>query len=261
MRPALIERVRAMSLVDAPSGGGADALKPAATAFAAELAMLGGSLRRSATPQGELLELSLGPSDGRPVLILGHYDTVWPAGTSALRPPTLDGDTLSGPGVFDMRGGIAAAITALSLLGAGRLAAPTVLMLTPDEETGSMCSRDRIIELARAARCVLVLEPPLPGGALKTSRSGWAVYSIEVGGVSSHAGLEPSRGVSAIDELCDLLVDLRTLAASDLGTTLNAGVIAGGTLPNLRRRARRHNSTCGRGAPWRNVASTTLSRR
>jgi glutamate carboxypeptidase len=210
------------------------ALAAAAEQLARELgATPGGRLTRTPGPQGQLLELELGPHSGPHVLVLGHYDTVWPAGTAARRPPREDGGVISGPGVFDMRGGIAAALTALRLLGAERLAWRTVVLLTPDEETGSAGSLQRIDELGRGARCVLVLEPPLPGGRLKTARSGWAAYRLAAHGRSAHAGIEPERGVNAIDELCDALVATRALADPERGTTINVGVIAGGTLPNI----------------------------
>lgn len=233
-RGELVELVLALSSVDAPSGTGAHALAPAAGQLAELLAPLGGRLSLIPGAQGALVELELGPESGPPTLVLGHYDTVWPAGTAASRPARLDEDgVIRGPGVFDMRGGIAAAITALELIGAGRLPARTVMLLTPDEETGSATSMQRIVELASDARWVLVLEPPLPGDALKTARSGWAVYRLEVNGKAAHAGLEPERGVSAVDELCDALVAIRGLAAPERGTTVNAGVISGGTAANV----------------------------
>ncbi len=233
-RDDLVALVVELASVDAPSGGGAQALAPSAEQLARVLAALGGRLQRIPGPQGELLELELDAGSGPPVLVLGHYDTVWPAGTAAARPPAVDDEgVIRGPGVFDMRGGIAAAITALALLGADRLPASTTLLLTPDEETGSATSARRIVELAAGARCVLVLEPPLPGGGLKTARSGWAVYRLAARGRAAHAGLEPDRGVSAIDELCDAIITARGLAAPASGTTLNPGLIAGGTAANV----------------------------
>jgi glutamate carboxypeptidase len=232
-RAPLVELLLSLASLDAPSGAGADAMAPAAEQLARELAALGGELTRTPGPQGELLELELGPAEGPLVLLLGHYDTVWPAGTAARRPARAQAGEITGPGVFDMRSGIAAALTALELLGAERLAARTVLLLTPDEETGSATSQRRIVELGRQARCVFVLEPSLPGARLKTARSGWATYRLEVRGRGAHAGLEPERGVNAIDELCDALLRLRALADPPAGTTLNAGVIGGGTLPNM----------------------------
>ena len=233
-RGELVELVLRLASVDAPSGAGAQGLAPAAAQLAEVLDSLGGRLSRTPGAQGELLELELGPSSGPPALVLGHYDTVWPAGTAASRPAQLHGaGVIRGPGVFDMRGGIAAAIAALELLGASRLPARAVMLLTPDEETGSETSKERIVELASGARWVLVLEPPLAGGGLKTARSGWAVYRLEANGKAAHAGLEPERGVSAVDELCDALRVARGLAAPEHGTTVNAGVITGGTAANV----------------------------
>ena len=233
-RPQLVELVLSLAALDAPSAAGAEALGPAAEQLAHELAATaGGRLTRTPGPQGELLELELGPSSGPHLLVLGHYDTVWPAGTAARRPPREDGGVITGPGVFDMRGGIVAALTALRLLGAERLPCRTVVLLTPDEETGSASSLARIDELGRDARCVMVLEPPLPGGRLKTARSGWAAYRLSAHGRAAHAGIEPERGVNAIDELCDALVETRALADPARGTTINTGMIAGGTLANI----------------------------
>lgn len=231
-RGELVDLLLSLASIDAPSGGGTAALGPAADEVARALETLRGRLTRTPGPQGELLELELGPQDGRPVVVLGHYDTVWPVGTVARRPPRLDGDTVRGPGVFDMRGGIMAAIVALRLLGASRLPLPTILLLTPDEETGSATSQRRIVELALAAHWVLVLEPPLPGGSLKTARSGWAVYRLEALGRLAHAGLEPEKGVSAIEELCDALLSIRNLPDAARGTSLNVGMIKGGTGAN-----------------------------
>jgi glutamate carboxypeptidase len=234
-RAELAELVMAMARLDAPSGTGAAAMSAAAEQLAEWLSGLPGArLERTAGEQGDLLELRMG-SEGGGVLILGHYDTVWPAGTAASRPPELsdDGRVLRGPGVFDMRGGIAAALVGLHLLADADLAHPVTILFTPDEETGSATSQERIITLARHAEVVLVLEPPLPGGALKTSRRGWAVYGLVVAGRAAHAGLEPERGVNAIDELCDLLIEIRGLADSDRGTTLNAGWIDGGGAANV----------------------------
>jgi glutamate carboxypeptidase len=232
-RADLVDLVLSLASVDAPSNAGAEALTPAADQLAAELRTLGGRLSRTPGPRGELLELELGDGREPPVLLLGHYDTVWPMGTAAARPPRLDGDgVVRGPGVFDMRAGIASAITALRLLGVNRLSGASTFLLTPDEETGSATSAERIVGLAARARCVLVLEPPLPGGGLKTARSGWAVHRLRARGRAAHAGLEPERGASAIDELCDALVRVRTFAAPEDGTTINPGLISGGTAAN-----------------------------
>ncbi len=232
-REQLVERVLRLAAVDAPSGAGAEAMRPAGDLLTSELAALPGRLTRTVGPQGDLLEVSLGPRTGPLVMLLGHYDLTWPAGTAAQRPVRLEDDVIHGPGVFDMLGGIAATIGALKLLGKRRLCGPVHVLFTPDEETGGETSRARIIELGTSAALVLVMEPSLPGGRLKTARSGWAAYRLVAHGRSAHAGLEPNRGVSAVDELCDALVAIRELARPSLGTTVNAGVIAGGTFPNM----------------------------
>jgi glutamate carboxypeptidase len=231
-RQELIYLLRTLASVDAPGGSGRDAMAPAAEVLAGCLELPGARLSRAPGPQGDLLELELGPPSGDRTLVLGHYDTVWPAGTAARRPFRHHGDVITGPGVFDMRGGLVAAICALRMLGPRRLPLRTTVLVTPDEETGSASSQVRIVELALASRWVLVLEPPLAGGLCKTARSGWAVYRLEVSGRAAHAGLEPERGVSAIDELCDALARVRGLARARLGTTLNVGVIGGGTGTN-----------------------------
>lgn len=234
LRGDLVEQLLALARVDAPSAGGPDALAQAEAQLADALRALGAAPTRHATEAGGVLEARLGPEAGTPVLLLCHYDTVWPQGTAAARPPRVDGDLVHGPGVYDMRGGIVAALGALRLLTeGGGLARPVRVLLTPDEETGSAASRPLIERLARGCAAALVPEPPLPGGVLKTARKGWATYRLEVTGRSAHAGIEPERGVSAIDELVDALLDVRGLADAAEGTTVNVGVVEGGHLPNV----------------------------
>lgn len=167
-------------------------------------------------------------------LLLCHYDTVWPHGTAQARPFLVRDGIAYGPGVLDMRGGIVAALGALSMLrDAGALTRPLRLLITPDEESGSAASRSLIESRASRASIVLVPEPSLPGGALKTARKGWIVFRIEVAGRAAHAGLEPERGVSAIDELIDALREVRDLADPIAGTTLNCGRLIAANQPNV----------------------------
>ncbi|HEX6461333.1 MAG TPA: M20 family metallopeptidase [Thermoleophilaceae bacterium] len=231
-RPELVERLLRLTAVDAPSGE-PRALAAATDTFARELAELGGEVERHERSGITHLSTRLGPASGRHVLVLCHYDTVWPAGTAAERPGRLADGRLSGPGTYDMRGGIVAATGALRLLGHEGLAAPAHVLLTGDEETGSASSSELIVELARDAALVLVTEPPLPGGALKTARKGWASYTIAVEGRAAHAGLDPESGVSALDELLDALREISTLRAPALGTTLNIGSVGGGSRTNV----------------------------
>jgi glutamate carboxypeptidase len=174
------------------------------------------------------------PGDGRPVLLLGHLDTVWPVGTLERMPVRRDGDRVHGPGTFDMKAGIAIGVAAVNALRATATPHPPVTMLwTTDEEIGSGTSRAFIEAEAREARAVLVLEPALPGGALKTARKGCGEYELVVHGVAAHAGLDPGKGASAIHELASLIGSIERLQDLERGITVNAGVISGGTRPNV----------------------------
>ncbi|HEY1597528.1 MAG TPA: M20 family metallopeptidase [Thermoleophilaceae bacterium] len=230
--PELVEQLLRLTAIDAPSGD-LEALAGAADAFGAELEELGCGVEEHRNDGITHLSARIGRADGRHVLALCHYDTVWPAGTAGERPGRLQNGRLSGPGTFDMRGGITALLGALAIVGAGGLPLPLQLLLTGDEETGSASSRELIEELARDAALVLVTEPPLPGGALKTARKGWGAYTVFVSGRAAHAGLDPDSGVSAIDELMDVLRQVTDLRRPDSGTTVNVGTIRGGTRPNV----------------------------
>jgi glutamate carboxypeptidase len=141
---------------------------------------------------------------------------------------------LHGPGIFDMKSGIAVSMLAMRALGeAGGVRPPVSMLWTADEEVGSATSRGLIEETARACRAVLVLEPSLPGGAAKTSRKGVGEFDLVVHGVSAHAGLDPGKGASAVHELARQILALETLQDPSRGITVNAGVIAGGTRPNV----------------------------
>jgi glutamate carboxypeptidase len=168
------------------------------------------------------------------VLLLGHFDTVWPVGTLERMPIRRDGDRLFGPGTFDMKAGIAIGIAAVEALRATSTPHPPITMLwTSDEEIGSGTSRETIEAEARAARAVLVLEPALTGGALKTSRKGVGQYDVVVHGVAAHAGLDPGKGASAIHELAAQISSIERLQDLERGISVNAGVISGGTRANV----------------------------
>jgi glutamate carboxypeptidase len=187
-------------------------------------------------PQGERGDHVRGriAGQGAPVLLLGHFDTVWPAGTIDRMPLRRDGDRLYGPGTFDMKAGIALALAALDALRATATPHPGITLLwTTDEEVGSGTSRDLIEAEARRSRAVLVLEPALPGGALKTARKGCGEFELTVHGVSAHAGLDPGKGASAIHELAAQIADIEQLQDLPRGISVNVGVVAGGTRPNV----------------------------
>ncbi len=172
---------------------------------------------------------------GRRVLLLGHLDTVWPVGQLERMPLRHEAGRLYGPGVFDMKAGVVIAIEAILALSATapeRLPRVGVL-LTGDEEVGSRASREIIEAEARRSDAVLVLEPALPGGALKTSRKACGEFELTVRGAAAHAGIEPEKGASAILELAAQVLAIDRLQDVRMGTTLSVGLIAGGTRPNV----------------------------
>lgn len=169
------------------------------------------------------------------IMVLGHVDTVWPRGTLHDQPFRVEDGRAFGPGIFDMKSGLAvllAALEAIDTLGI-RAARPIKVLLTCDEESGSATSRALIEKEASASAMVLVLEPSLPGGAAKTRRSGVGLYEIIARGVAAHAGLDPEKGVSAVTELAQQIIALDRLNDFRNGVTVNAGVIHGGTYENV----------------------------
>jgi len=172
---------------------------------------------------------------GRPILLLTHFDTVWPRGTLETMPFTVADGVARGPGAFDMKAGLVQALWAIrALLASGDDLPPVVLFSSCDEEIGSPHARSRIQTEARGAVAVLVPEPSMDG-SLKTARKGVARYTVEVTGRAAHAGLNPVAGVSAINELCRFALELDALSDEDRlkGTSVNVGVIRGGTRFNV----------------------------
>ncbi len=164
------------------------------------------------------------------ILVVGHHDTVFPLGTLARRPFAVDGGRATGPGVFDMKGGIVQAIHAIA-----SLADPSgvELLITADEEIGSPGSRGLIEQRARACAAVLVLEPSADGGALKIGRKGTGTFDVVVRGRAAHAGLEPEKGVNALVEAAQQVLDIATFARPDLGTTVSPTMATAGTADNV----------------------------
>lgn len=170
----------------------------------------------------------------KPILLIGHHDTVWPIGTLARMPFRVQRGRAYGPGVLDMKAGIVlviAAVRALQSLGV-EPACPVRLFLNPEEETGSEAFRREIERQAKGSRAVLVLEPAADG-ALKTARKGVGEFRLTVEGRSAHAGINPGAGVNAIGELARQILRIEKLAEPRRGLTLNVGVIEGGTRPNV----------------------------
>lgn len=162
------------------------------------------------------------------VLVLGHLDTVWPAGTIRRWPFAVDGNRVTGPGVFDMKAGLVMALQAIAAL-----PDPTgvELLVTTDEETGSVESRELILADARGVGAVLVLEPSLDG-ALKTERKGSARYRLRVAGRAAHAGLEPEKGLNATVELAHQVPRIVALGDAVNGTTVTPTSARAGEVHN-----------------------------
>ena len=168
------------------------------------------------------------------ILLLGHFDTVWDVGTIERMPIREADGRLHGPGVYDMKGSLVVAIHAVrALRSLGRPMPRVVMLWTTDEEIGSGTSRAAIEEEARGSHAVLVAEPSLPGGGVKTHRKGCGEFTIVARGVSAHAGIDPRKGASAIHELAHQVVALEALQNLDRGISLNVGLIEGGTRGNV----------------------------
>jgi glutamate carboxypeptidase len=186
---------------------------------------------------GAILRARFDCSQGnqKQLLIVGHLDTVWPIGTLAERPFRVEEDRAFAPGIFDMKAGVTIAAFALRAIRELNLGAagPVTLLLTCDEETGSHFSRDVIEEEGRRARAALVLEPPIPGGIIKTGRKGVGEFELIIRGRAAHAGNDPRGGISAITEMANQVLAINAMNDFERGTTLNVGVVRGGVLSNV----------------------------
>ncbi len=184
---------------------------------------------------GDHLQADFAGSGGKPIMLLGHFDTVYDLGTTASMPWREERGRICGPGVLDMKTGIAQALCAIDLLrDNGELARPVRVLLVTDEEVGSESSRSVTERLARESAAVLVCEPAFgPKGALKTGRKGVGDYTVRVHGVAAHAGLEPEKGQSAIVELARQVTKITAFTDMKRGLTVNPGVIRGGTRTNV----------------------------
>jgi glutamate carboxypeptidase len=196
----------------------------------------GKSKRTHQRTVGDLLVGRFGPAAGKakPLMLLGHLDTVWPLGTIKKMPFRVRGGRAWGPGVLDMKAGVVMALTALRLLREADLARPVILLLNSDEETGSEYSRTVTESLARRCASVFVLEPAQGlGGAYKTARKGVGHYRLQVHGIAAHSGVDFSQGHSAVLELGRQIERASAFTDRSRGITVNAGVIGGGTRSNV----------------------------
>jgi glutamate carboxypeptidase len=174
-----------------------------------------------------LVKFTGGSSDR--ILLLGHTDTVWPAGEIAKRPFRIENGRATGPGVFDMKAGIVLMWMVMRVLESK----PVTILLTGDEEIGSPTSRALTESEAGQSRAVFVLEPSLPGGTLKTARKGSGRFTVKAIGRAAHAGVDPEKGVNAIEEISRQILKLQAMTDAARGTTVTVGVIQGGTRSNV----------------------------
>ena len=195
-----------------------------------------GRIERLETERGTHLSLRVQGDSRAEGLALCHYDTVWPLGTLERIPFRVDAQGIArGPGCFDMKGGIVVLYYALVALRehGTPLHRPLRVLFTCDEEVGSVTSRSLIEDAARQAAVTWVFESPLPNGTLKTARKGTGDYLLRIEGRAAHAGVEPQKGINAVEELAHQVVALHGLNDYDVGTTVNVGVVRGGTRPNV----------------------------
>jgi glutamate carboxypeptidase len=227
-------------LVEAESPSSHPALHTAARhVFMSALSELGFATRevgRADGPQHVYARPEQRSNGLRNQLIVGHYDTVWPIGTTSERPFEIDGNVIRGPGVFDMKGGLVQIVLALKTAQHLGLELPLlpVIFVNADEEIGSRTSSRYVRMLARRADRAFVLEPSMgEEGSIKTERKGIGRFTITVYGKAAHAGLDPEAGASAILELSHVIQKMFAMNDADKGITINVGTVDGGIQPNV----------------------------
>jgi glutamate carboxypeptidase len=235
----IVETIRQLVEIESPSDV-KQAVDRLGTVLASRFSELGGRVRFHPSEKfGKHLQIDFRPrnSHGNPVLLLGHLDTVYPIGTIAKMPCRVSKGRVWGPGVLDMKAGIALALHVIEAMlewNNGKLTRPVTLLLVSDEEVGSASSRTVTEKIARDMRAVLVLEPAYGlRGAVKTARKGVGEYTLQVTGVAAHSGLDFEEGQSAVIELAHHVLEIPKLVNKGRGVTLNVGKISGGTRANV----------------------------
>lgn len=233
----MVGTIREMVEVESPSDDRA-AVDQISNLIAQKFSALGGKVSIHPSEKfGRHLQIDFpGKSVTKPVLLLGHYDTVYPVGTLASMPCLVKGSILSGPGVLDMKSGIAMMIYAIRALKElhGGLPRPVTVLLVSDEEVGSDSSRAITEAVAKKAAAVLVLEPSYGlRGAVKTGRKGVGEYLVRVTGKAAHSGLDFEKGANAIVELARQIEKIAGFTNLDKGLTLNVGKVSGGSRSNV----------------------------
>ena len=242
----IVSTIRELVEMESPSDSKASGDR-IADAISDKFAVLGGRIRLHRTSDfGNHLQVDFaGEGIAEPVLLLGHYDTVYPLGTLANMPCRVAKDKLTGPGVLDMKSGIALMLHAIAGLrdwnrgvsderSRGKLPRHVTVFLVSDEEVGSDSSRAITEGLARKSAAVLVLEPSFgERGAVKTARKGVGDYEIRVTGKAAHSGLDFKKGVNAIVELARQIEKITSFTDLKKGLTVNVGVVSGGSRVNV----------------------------
>lgn len=238
--PEIVATTRQLVEMESPSDN-----KPAVDrlgkVLADKLSALGGTVRfHRAEDFGDHLQVDFpakaASGTSGPVLLLGHFDTVYALGTLTTMPCRESDGRLWGPGTLDMKSGIALMLHAIAAFGEweGGVPRPVTVLLVTDEEVGSDSSRHITEELAKKSQAVLVLEPSYGlHGAVKTARKGVGEYALKVRGVAAHSGLDFEKGQSAIQELARQIVKISEFVDVKRGLTLNVGLVQGGTRVNV----------------------------
>ena len=232
-----LDLLRRLVLAESPSDNKA-AVDACVELAAAHAKALGGRVKRHRQRAfGDVLEMRFGPRGkkdaAKPILLLGHLDTVWPLGTLKQMPFHVADGRVWGPGTLDMKAGVAMALTAIEmLLEVGLLNRELVLLLNSDEEVGSPVSRPITERLAAGCGAVYVLEPA-QGLAYKTARKGTGNWRIEVKGVAAHAGVDFEKGASAISELARTVEKVSGWTDLKRGLTVSVGLVGGGSKTNV----------------------------
>jgi glutamate carboxypeptidase len=233
----ILEEIRALVEMESPTLD-RDATTAVTTFLVPEFELVGATVKLYPTENGSHLVAHIpfnAPAAASPLMMLGHVDTVWPLGTLETMPFRIEENRAYGPAVFDMKSNVVLMLEALRVIASQglRMSHPVTVFLSCDEESGSASSRSLIEAEARSCAAVLVLEPPLPGGIVKTERKGIAAFEIKTHGIPAHAGLEPEKGVSAIVEMAHQILKLQEMVDLPAGISINTGVIKGGTYSNV----------------------------
>ncbi len=226
--PVLLAGIEELVTCESPSADLAAVARSADVVARLGTEVLGAAPERIELAGRSHLRWCFGTGPAR-VLLLGHHDTVWPLGSLATHPYTVDDGVLRGPGCFDMKAGVVLAMHAIAALPDR---SGVTLLVTGDEEIGSPSSRALIEQQAAGCAAALVLEASADGGALKTERKGVSLYRVRANGKAAHAGLEPERGVNATIELAHQVLAVNALGDPECGTTVTPTLLTSGTTSN-----------------------------